>query len=97
MRPRRVRLGCCLVDRADRLRRLASMRPRRVRLGCRAALQADHVADHGFNEAEARAPRMPRRTASGFAGSRSFNEAEARAPRMPHTLAGFGVTVPALQ
>ena len=38
----------------------------------------------GFNEAEARAPRMPRAGATERVASVSrFNEAEARAPRMP--------------
>jgi len=37
----------------------------------------------GFNEAEARAPRMLPGTATIDAVTAGFNEAEARAPRMP--------------
>ena len=36
----------------------------------------------GFNEAEARAPRMQEAPASSLLGALCFNEAEARAPRM---------------
>ena len=37
---------------------------------------------HRFNEAEARAPRIPRAPARSSNGNESFNEAEARAPRI---------------
>ena len=37
----------------------------------------------GFNEAEARMPRMPPRATRRSGATRCFNEAEARMPRMP--------------
>ncbi len=42
----------------------ASMRPRRMRLGCPAERVGPNQGYAGFNEAEANAPRMPRRRAS---------------------------------
>ncbi len=41
----------------------------------------------GFNEAEARAPRMAAASSNWSASISSFNEAEARAPRMGRHLA----------
>ena len=70
MRPRRARLGCRERDRA-RSRcdlRATSMRPRRARLGCHCH-RRDHDPGRSFNEAEARAPRMPARR-SGMPASR---------------------------
>ena len=61
MRPRRARLGCRgkpLSHRHEYQR--ASMRPRRARLGCARAIGAVGQRKMRFNEAEARAPRMPR-------------------------------------
>src|SRR5579871_5962010 len=60
------------------------MRPRRVRLGCQRRRSSFGAAIRSFNEAEARAPRMPATTCNGRGSiSTGFNEAEARAPRMP--------------
>ena len=61
----------------------ASMRPRRARLGCHRLSRRCRTLRVGFNEAEARAPRMRRCPASSGPRPRRFNEAEARAPRMP--------------
>ena len=59
------------------------MRPRRARLGCSAVVAEPHVTKIGFNEAEARAPRMlPATVDTVYAAGHDFNEAEARAPRM---------------
>ena len=60
------------------------MRPGRARPGC---LDMDfskvrHLRVR-FNEAGARAPRMPAYILCPFLDSTSFNEAGARAPRMP--------------
>ena len=76
-----MRYGQHLVDRAcDH----ASMRPRRARLGCMVAPRKASPAFTRFNEAEARAPRMPSLGDRGRCSGRlGFNEAEARAPRMP--------------
>jgi len=61
MRPRRVRLGWLrqIADVAAELLH-ASMRPRRVRLGWRLPRPRSRSRRAGFNEAEARAPRMVR-------------------------------------
>ena len=59
MRPRRVRLGCAGQLGNDRFHIPPSMRPRRVRLGCQARQGGDRGNLVTFNEAEARAPRMP--------------------------------------
>ena len=61
---------------------MASMRPRRVRLGCSSVIVILPVNQIGFNEAEARAPRMRPLLAHAGRLFRRFNEAEARAPRM---------------
>ena len=37
----------------------ASMRPRRMRLGYLTRMRLSDAGDHGFNEAEAHAPRIP--------------------------------------
>ena len=60
------------------------MRPGRARPGCGALpipSQTSYAA--AFNEAGARAPRMPAIRTTDTHGLDSFNEAGARAPRMP--------------
>jgi len=54
-----------------------------VRLGCAEENLAQRESTPRFNEAEARAPRMPGLNCGWRASLRRFNEAEARAPRMP--------------
>ena len=63
MRPRRVRLGYEVARGAGAQVVTASMRPRRVRLGYSATNAQLDQFDLGFNEAEARTPRIhgPRR------------------------------------
>src|SRR5579883_1400074 len=62
------------------------MRPRRARLGCEILiLHLDNEVLAGFNEAEARAPRMRRRRKIPSRREPGFNEAEARAPLMLST------------
>ncbi len=58
MRPRRVRLGYEETLAAYRAGMAASMRPRRVRLGYTAGRARMRLAYLGFNEAEARPPRI---------------------------------------
>ena len=81
---RAPRMRMLVADRDTAQRTAASMRPRRARLGCgRAVRVRTRATDAGFNEAEARAPRMPTRLHWCQPRSwRRFNEAEARAPRM---------------
>ena len=83
MRPRRARLGCRAGPRRRSRRSCLQSRPRRARLGC--CLGPTTIANQGsgFNEAEARAPRMlPSTTAAKRVVKAMLNEAEARAPRM---------------
>jgi len=61
---------------------MASMRPRRVRLGWLSDQEPEDWPLPGFNEAEARAPRMASACRWLRSACRRFNEAEARAPRM---------------
>src|SRR5579884_3692158 len=58
MRPRRARLGCFAVIAIGSGQLEASMRPRRARLGCGQPAAGFPSCCGGFNEAEARAPRM---------------------------------------
>src|SRR5690606_36781820 len=59
MRPRRARLGCGHDAIASTCGRgVASMRPSRARLGCSHLVAVGAALSAGFNEAEARAPRM---------------------------------------
>ena len=53
-----------------------------MRLGCRLFALRSRIPYIGFNEAEARAPRMLLTASSSVLYSICFNEAEARAPRM---------------
>ena len=65
MRPKRVRLGCLLyIARPAAVPIRPSMRPKRVRLGCSHHGYHDGRLVGSFNEAEARAPRMPFRSQS---------------------------------
>src|SRR5579885_322827 len=82
MRPRRARLGCFGPAMAVVSQFVASMRPRRARLGCGRSLSRSSKSWNRFNEAEARAPRMPPQPQRAPPGWRGVNEAEARAPRM---------------
>src|SRR5579883_734659 len=97
MRPRRARLGCGGGEKYRPVGRQASMRPRRARLGCLLAAGGWGLLSKGFNEAEARAPRMPRLLWITTGLLRGFNEAEARAPRMPATYDGSGLAAGVLQ
>ena len=58
------------------------MRPRRVGLGCIGTKRYIRAVVTGFNEAEARRPRMRRHEDDGCPDATGFNEAEARRPRM---------------
>src|SRR5579883_1319943 len=82
MRPRRVRLGWDMMAPLDEATLRASMRPRRVRLGWPVERGLFARRHPGFNEAEARAPRMEPCGPTSRPPTWSFNEAEARAPRM---------------
>ena len=82
MRPRRARLGCHNRSSKPAKPARASMRPRRARLGCLGSELTLRQHLIGFNEAEARAPRMPTVAMILAASEPCFNEAEARAPRM---------------
>ena len=78
-----MRLGYKTGQALVALELLASMRPRRMRLGYNRLLLVFHVTYIGFNEAEAHAPRIPRRTAGVEEKMKiGFNEAEAHAPRI---------------
>ena len=58
------------------------MRPRLVSLGCNGTTFHPGAHDTGFNEAEARKPRMLHSGIPPPLGMQCFNEAEARKPRM---------------
>ena len=87
MRPGRARPGCRGAMPGGMRFYPASMRPGRARPGCTAPdwSATDHPVR--FNEAGARAPRMPATGRRPRTPRRSFNEAGARAPRM-HFLIG---------
>ena len=84
MRPGRARPGC--RDPHLRIRAVAahpSMRPGRARPGCLGLRWLNAIERQTFNEAGARAPRMPRSPRRSACCGATFNEAGARAPRMP--------------
>src|SRR5579863_4228499 len=78
MRPRRARLGCALSADHRGAGESASMRPRRARLGCEKSKWKLYLGPMGFNEAEARAPRM---SGAVFADRRDHDRASMRPRR----------------
>ena len=59
MRPGRARPGCSIQGTGPMFEELTSMRPGRARPGCRSSMYVTVWGNYHFNEAGARAPRMP--------------------------------------